>query len=255
MRSIPYHSPEWALFLAECSRLAYDQFHQNGLFTVPKGFNIVKEFKAKSFHHLEWFGFILESDDAIIIAFRGTSTDLDWVSDAEIYQHPFQHCKSKPFVHSGFLSVYESARDEILETLKSLPKEKALFITGHSLGGALAVLNAFDIGSNQLHDHFYMYNYGAPRVGDEQFVEEYKKVCPASIRYVNLLDAVPFLPTTKLYGPISKKTWYYRHVPKAIHFIRREGSIVKNHSIDTYIETIEKEVSDKRDNTNEIIIY
>ncbi|WP_078379280.1 lipase family protein [Sutcliffiella halmapala] len=231
-------SKDWAIFLAECCQLAYDQFLQNGIFSVPYGFELIKEFKGKSFHSIEWFGFILESEDAIVVSFRGTQTDPNWISDAEIFQEPFPYCSSSPLVHTGFLSIYESLRNEVLDGLVQLDRDKILFITGHSLGGGIAALHALDCALNSEFSSIYMYSYAAPRVGDESFANIYDLHVPASIRFVNLADVVPLIPPTKVTGPISKKTWHYKHTSTASHFLLRKGSIVKNHSIETYIEAM-----------------
>jgi triacylglycerol lipase len=231
-------SNDWAVFLAECCQLAYDQYHQNGIFSIPTGFELVKEFKGVSFHSLEWFCFILESEDAVIVSFRGTQTDPDWIADAEIFQKAFPYCNSKPLVHGGFLSVYESMREGLFETLNQLSPSKTLFVTGHSLGGAIAALFSLDCALNTSFSSLYMYSYGAPRVGDEAFAKEYNEHVPASIRFVNLADLVTFVPPAKVVAPISKKTWYYKHTQTPSRFILREGSIVKNHSIETYIKAM-----------------
>ncbi|MGD7054464.1 lipase family protein [Sutcliffiella horikoshii] len=234
-------SKDWAVFLAECCQLAYDQYHQNGIFSIPEGFNLVKEFKGVSFHSLEWFGFILESEDAIIVSFRGTQTDPDWISDAEIFQQPFPYCDSgnQLLVHGGFLSVYESMREELLTCFQQeLSASKTLFITGHSLGGALAALFSLDCAVNTNFSSLYMYSFGAPRVGNEAFANLYNEYVPGSIRFVNLADLVPFVPPTKVVAPISKRTWHYKHTMTPSRFLLTEGSIIKNHSIETYIKAM-----------------
>ncbi|CAG9623668.1 lipase family protein [Sutcliffiella rhizosphaerae] len=235
-------SKDWAIFLAECCQLAYDQFLQNGVFFPPEGFELIKEFKGVSFYSHEWFGFILESDEAIVVSFRGTQTDLDWISDADIFQTPFPYCPSKPLVHSGFLSIYQSMREELFHCLQALPSNKMLFVTGHSLGGALATLLALDNALNATFTSICMYNYGSPRVGNDDFAKIYNKSVPTSIRFVNLADLVPFVPPTKVVGPVSKKTWYYHHIGHQSLFILREGSIVKNHSIETYMKAMSEKL-------------
>lgn len=50
--------------------------------------------------------------------------------------------------HRGFTDIYASARDAILSLLGTLSPEKTLYVTGHSLGGALATLCALDVAAN-----------------------------------------------------------------------------------------------------------
>ncbi|MCM3619606.1 lipase family protein [Sutcliffiella horikoshii] len=235
-------SKEWAIFLAECCQLAYDQYLQNGIFSIPSGFELVKEFKGVTFHILEWFGFVLESEDAIIVSFRGTQTDPDWIADAEISQKPFPFCHSKPLVHSGFLSVYESIRGELFSILDQVDTSKTIFITGHSLGGALATLFSLDCALNSKCESVIMYSFGAPRVGDEAFAKLYNETVPASIRFVNLADLVPFVPPTKVVAPITKRTWHYKHTQTPSRFLLTQGSIINNHSIETYIKAMKEKL-------------
>ncbi|HWO98691.1 MAG TPA: lipase family protein [Bacillus sp. (in: firmicutes)] len=228
---------ETALFLAQCSQLAYKQAEQNGFFMVPESFQLVHSFKARSFHVEEWFGFIIESPLAIVVAFRGTQSDTDWISDLRYGQVPYPYVKNAGKVHSGFMDVYKSCRGELMNVLKNLSPSKPIFITGHSLGGALATLHALDTAVNLEGDRsIVMVNFGSPRVGDPDFVYQYKQYLPYSIRYVNSVDLVPFVPLRKIYSPIHKTHFVYRHVPQGILFYSPQHSIEANHSIQTYID-------------------
>ncbi len=75
----------------------------------------------------EWFGFILESDEAIVIAFEELNLEADWIADARIRQRPYPYNQQAGLVHEGFLAVYESCRDEIFETYQSLHPQAALY--------------------------------------------------------------------------------------------------------------------------------
>lgn len=240
MNPQPFFHKQLALFLIDMCRLTYVQYKQDGPFPLPKGFKLVKSFKAVSFHSVEWFGFILESDEAVVIAFRGTQSDPDWISDAQVYQRSFPYVPKSGLVHDGFLSIYESCRDSILKTYQSLPKHKTLYITGHSLGGALATLHAIDMAANSPFKQVVMYNYGSPRVGDTTFKRVYRSLVPYSIRFVNTDDLVPKLPPAIIQAPITKRVIYYNHVPSPIKFTIQTESISGNHSLDTYQKGIEE---------------
>jgi triacylglycerol lipase len=92
-----------AIFLAECCLQTYNQFLDKGPFHVPDGYTLVKGFKAKAFGVREWFGFVLESDDSIIVAFRGTQTDPDWLADSEIFSNVALSCQVKFLFMQDFL--------------------------------------------------------------------------------------------------------------------------------------------------------
>lgn len=54
----------------------------------------------------------------------------------------------QPWVHTGFLTAYDSLRPAVLALLATLlegeEQQWHIFLTGHSLGGALATLCAWD---------------------------------------------------------------------------------------------------------------
>ncbi|GJP43027.1 hypothetical protein CLOM_g2533 [Closterium sp. NIES-68] len=81
-----------------------------------------------------------------------------------------------------------------------------VYLTGHSLGGALSTLFAYELSqSNLVRDrniHLTMYNYGSPRVGNAAFVARFNAHVADSWRIVNRSDIIPTVP--KLMG--------YRHV-------------------------------------------
>jgi len=233
-----YFHKELALFLIDLCRLTYVQYKTNGQFHIPKGFQLIKPFKARSLHSREWFGFILESPDSILIAFRGTQSDPDWVSDAQVYQRSYPYAPDSGLVHDGFLSIYESCRDEIMKVYETIPSYKKLYITGHSLGGALATLHALDATVNTDFTQVVMYNYGSPRVGDTTFKRVFRSLVPMSVRFVNFYDLVPKLPPPTIRSFLLKTTIYYNHVPAPMKFAIQKESVRENHSLDTYEEGV-----------------
>jgi triacylglycerol lipase len=114
--------------------------------------------------------FIGHSGSAIVMAFRGTTNIRDWMTDAKIAFVDVPHGK----VHSGFNSALDSVWAEVLETLKQTQiYAQSLWITGHSLGRALAALAAAARLSLDEHKPINgIYTFGQPRVGDRQFSRE-----------------------------------------------------------------------------------
>lgn len=229
--SVSFHK-DTAILLATCCELTYEQYNQNGIFTIPKGFRYVQGFQATAIQETEWFGFILESDDQIIVAFRGTQSDRDWIADSIVQQKPYPFTANSGNVHSGFLSIYESCRDTIMDTLVSLSSSKALFVTGHSLGGALATLHILDARVNTSFSHYALYSFGSPKVGDIAFRNYYKIQVANSFRFVNLFDVVPLLPPRKV--QFEENEWEYSHTHRSMTFTKNMHSFIKNHHITTY---------------------
>jgi hypothetical protein len=72
-----------------------------------------------------------------------------------------------------------------------------VWITGHSLGGAMASVSAFDLVWNTTlfsHKSPLVYTFGQPRTGDTAYARIYDKFVPNTFRVVNDDDPVPHLP-------------------------------------------------------------
>ena len=115
---------------------------------------------------------ITENDDCIVIAFRGTRDLRNWITDCEIQKRKAESGKAETGwgrVHRGFLEAIDAVLPAIVTRLKSKASSpKPVIVTGHSLGGALAVLCAFFLEHSDLPVHS-VYTFGQPRVGDALF--------------------------------------------------------------------------------------
>ncbi|BBH22205.1 lipase [Paenibacillus baekrokdamisoli] len=232
-----------AIFLAAVCGQTYNQFASlQQSFLVPYGYQVVGSFQASAFSINEQpFGFVIESERAAILAFRGTSTATDWVTDMMAQQITFTPVKNSGLTHRGFTEIYMSARDRVFKLLDKLPNNKPLFITGHSLGGALAILATLDITVNRNFNQIITYTYGSPRVGDPAFVQYYNASVPTSIRVQNEYDIVPHLPPLVFKAPKTDKTFYYMHVKAEEKRSFRNGSIGGNHIISSYFADLARE--------------
>lgn len=87
----------------------------------------------------------------------------------KIYYPLCSGCK----VHRGFFASYSSVSKTILRDvakLKSQYPESKLVTTGHSLGGALAILCAAEL-MHTFGKVDYVYTFGQPRVGNKKFAD------------------------------------------------------------------------------------
>lgn len=234
-----------ALFLAAVCGQTYVQYtnkEEEGLFLVPQTYRLVGGFTASAYdNRREPFGFVLESDCCIVLAFRGTGSAVEWVSDFIAQQIPYRPVKGAGQTHKGFTDIYMSARDEVMALLSELSPEKTLFITGHSLGGALATLAAMDLSVNTLWSSPVVYTFAAPRVGDPKFAKTYNYVVPTHFRFQNEFDVVPHLPPILYTSPRTKKTYYYLHVKGEVMRAFRMGTVAGNHALPSYFADLEKE--------------
>ena len=224
-----------ALELALLSLVAYEQRLQciNGdTITVPEGFKLEEviyqqvdtstDSGCKDDPQIIPIAFIATKDDNIYLSFRGTASTSDALADAQIEQEPFSFFKIAPAtnakVHQGFNKLYMEIREPIFEKIEALsremqddvPKFNTLFITGHSLGAALAVLAVPDLteGIEEL-PLVVMYNFAGPSVGNPDFVDLYLQSVSASWRVVNTNDVIPKLPPTTL----DCDNFRYEHAP------------------------------------------
>jgi len=231
-----------AIFLAAVCSQTYAHFNNpNGKFVIPKSYELVTDIRARSLTGAaEKFGFILQSDSHVIVAFRGTSTTTDWISDAMASQAKFKCVNHSGYSHRGFSKIYYSARETVLSAISGLSADKSLFVTGHSLGGALATLCALDVAANSFYDHPVVYTFASPRVGDPTFAKEYGKRVNDSFRVHNRFDVVTHLPPPSYKPPRREKTFTYEHVSKAETLSFHNGSVPGNHVIGSYYEVLAK---------------
>ncbi|WP_240688019.1 lipase family protein [Pseudalkalibacillus hwajinpoensis] len=234
---MPKYNKKLALRLLYISQLTSYQYIHDGKVPsalLPKGFRWVKGFKAnplKNDKQKECFGFILQSDNSVVISFRGTKSCADWMADSEVAQLPFHG----GYVHRGFLDIYNSCSTEIFKEYDKLTSpNKTLYVTGHSLGAGLATLHAVDAEIQKSFENIVLYNYASPRVGDMQFASIYKSHIKNSMRFVNKHDEIPKLPGKNTHRP--PHTWEYEHVEPHITFKLRNHhyDLSFNHSFLAY---------------------
>ncbi|AHV97924.1 lipase family protein [Paenibacillus sp. 7124] len=231
-----------AIFLAAVCGQTYTQFsNADGSFVVPLNYSVSHIIQAKSINN-EWerFGFIIESPQEIIIAFRGTSSTSDWISDIIASQKRFKYIKQDCLTHRGFTDIYSSARDELIAALTRLSTDKTLYITGHSLGAALATLCATDIAVNTAYRSPNLYTYGSPRVGDPAFSKAFTEYVRNSCRIANLYDLVTYTPPTIYKLPKREKKYYYSHVQTFSSLSFQNGGIGPNHVIGSYFAALSR---------------
>ena len=103
-----------------------------------------------------------------VLAFRGTESNLkDIKADIKAKLVPAQVGKKQIEVHSGYLNQFQSIQGDIETALKKIKlKNYQLFITGHSLGGALAITATRFLASDTTGA---CYTFGSPPVGTVDF--------------------------------------------------------------------------------------
>lgn len=189
------YSDRMAWILASMAHLAYDHFEDGGdalkLFIAKLeggGFKLIKTFTSKE---TDTQAFLAESDDGYaVLAFRGT--EVSKRQDMKIDIEAMKVSVLDGRVHAGFRIAYESVAEEIEASVLKL-KDLPLYITGHSLGAALATVATQRLEHNPRIREIIAacYTFGSPRVGDSHYDIEFKSPI---YRVVNTTDIVTIIP-------------------------------------------------------------
>lgn len=145
-------------------------------------------------------GFLGVCDTHAVLAFRGTDpiTLPNWVTDAVVKLVVREEYVGR--VHHGFSAALKRTWGKICPLVDAVG-DRPLFITGHSLGGALAVLSACRL-ARAGRPPVATYTFGAPRVGDPDFCAGYDL---PTYRVVNRLDLIPEIPVASVRKLLPEK--------------------------------------------------
>lgn len=225
-----------------------------------------------------WMGYVAVSDDDesrrigrrdIVVAWRGTVAPTEWLEDIQGKLEPIGDGDVK--VEHGFLSIYKSksastrynkssASEQVMEEVIRLVnlysqrgEEVSLTITGHSLGGALALLNAYDAASSLPGLPICVITFGAPRVGNTAFKDRLQQMQVKTLRVFTKQDLVPRVPgimfnegLQKFEEITGKLEWVYTHVGVELKLDTQASPYLKHgfnppgvHSLETYLHLVD----------------
>jgi hypothetical protein len=147
------------------------------------------------------------SNTAVIVAFRGTLsprtkdvTDetivADWLNDANARLTIDSQLGA---IHHGFADSIAALWPQLVPKLEELRQQgkissqSTLYVTGHSKGGALAVIAAARLKLSGM-PVTAVYTFAAARAGGSAFADVYLQQKIPTLRYENQDDIVPHLP-------------------------------------------------------------
>jgi len=190
-------------YLCQCSLAAYGG---DGNYAQSLGLgDSMRAFQCEAFH-----GFVAAQQNMVIVAFRGTVSIGNFLTDAEASL--VRHGLFPGLVHYGFCRAAEAVYPAVRTLLSIFSRESRIWVTGHSLGGAMASLVAQRLAMDG-YPIRAVYTFGSPRAGDRHFRDAYRL---PNYRFVNDNDLVPHLPLR----------WCYRHVGQ-LKLLTRDGELLE----------------------------
>ena len=211
------YSDRTAWLMSEMSKFAYVRFEDDSIEykkledgIEEASFNLVDTFNENG---TQAFLAMRETNEMAILAFRGTEIarlnleaiiDIFTDLDARFYEE-----ENGTKIHKGFNRSFENVKEKISESLKKIGNIP-VYITGHSLGGALALVATHSFNADNI---AACYTFGSPKVGNDEFDDMIKVPI---YRVVNDVDLVPFLPFT----PILWALAIYKKARPLVKFIK-----------------------------------
>lgn len=176
--------------------------------------------------------FLFRKDNNIVLSFRGTQQFDDWKTNLKIRLRAFtvgadqESVRPVGRLHRGFLEAWQSVEKQVMYWVDewNAPTQAAveagttdiqLWVTGHSLGGALAAVATVALEARGYSVNG-LYTFGQPRVADWQLVNYMNgRMGDRIFRYVNNNDIVPMIPPqiipwvpTRVYGHMGQFRYF-----------------------------------------------
>jgi lipase (class 3) len=197
-KPIPEFKLENARAMMWLSQLAYETAHERKVTDILELWTLKKrEFLSNDPHsglppHSACV-VVAEGRGAMFVTFAGSDPGkgIDWVTD-------FEAVPSPTGLHSGFDAavgtVWPKVEAAIVNRLKP---DEPVFFTGHSLGGALAILAAARAAQLQSPPKIVVDTFGSPRNGGVEFFRDYTpRLGDTTFRLIHGSDIVPTVPPT-----------------------------------------------------------
>lgn len=202
-------------------------------------------------------GFVVTIGTDIFVVWRGSESPTDFLKDASVLKvKAFGDCK----VHSGFYSCLTAVQDRLGKHLKEAIQEiggisevSRVYVSGHSLGGALATLSAVQISTlyPSLSPRLKVITIGSPRVGNRAFKTLFNKQVSEHIRVVHDNDIVTRVPKLNYFhvGTQLKLSDNGQVMTNNLNALKHLIRVIKanltansfqDHRVDNYLSALEK---------------
>lgn len=200
-----------ALILAQASLAAYEPIADIPVRARAWGFE-----GCQTIDEDDTQGYVCWDRECVVVAFRGSTTPRDWLGNMNVRSVE----RDYGAVHEGFCQAYECASKVLESALQAAgAQDKLVWLTGHSLGGAVSLLAAAELFTEQIPAG--LYTFGQPKAVvesaaqtlTERFGDRYR-------RFVNGGDIVTRIP------------WGYTSAGRLVHLGQGGDSVPKAASAD-----------------------
>lgn len=237
---------EQSAFFAKLSNIAYKFPDQACILFANLGYTSTYYESADS------NVYVIEDENDVIIVCRGTEPNKwsDISADLSINLVPSRGGVGK--VHVGFRTYTDKIWSFVKSHVDTHNGAKLLWLTGHSLGAAMATLLArrFTL-SSKLNMPQALFTYGSPRVGNRTYINAFNKLV-VHHRWVNAGDIVTKVPISPWYYHCGTRHWIsapktqVQHTPKLKKIIlsvfnwlfNKPKQNIKDHSSELYVERL-----------------
>ena len=205
------YDPDLSMKMLLLSAVAYDPYHpqeclDNSLPSANFQIQAVVTKKCDFFDN-ECSGYVAVSHElaVIVVAFRGSENFgqafIQFVKALAVPKIKFLDGEVQSYWKRGFEELWQSMKAEVKALVSDNPSYQ-LWVTGHSLGGAMASLASAWLSYNNFaaRKNIISYTFGMPRVGNYDYAYHHDKLVNNSWRVVNYDDAVPHFPPV---APVS----------------------------------------------------
>uniref|UniRef100_A0AC35FN65 Fungal lipase-like domain-containing protein n=1 Tax=Panagrolaimus sp. PS1159 TaxID=55785 RepID=A0AC35FN65_9BILA len=168
------------------------------------------------------------SAKAIIMSFRGTHGhgELGQEFIDTLTQAPIDFIaggKVNPFFSNAFNKLWNTGMKDAFLSYKNRHIDYSLWITGHSLGAAMAAI----AGGTIIKLGYFapektsLYTFGEPRVGNKDYAAAMDSLLPIVYRVIHHHDMVPHLPLKGMLGYFHHKSevWYNNDMKRGDPYI------------------------------------
>ncbi|KAI9029627.1 Lipadyou-2 [Phycomyces nitens] len=160
-------------------------------------------------------GYIARNDRSKVInlVFRGTSSIPNFIDDFDFSAQDYPPVTGTK-IHTGFYKTYLEVQKHVLSVMmKEITAHPRyhVVVSGHSLGGALAIIGALDLFQHDSRfnaKNLSIKTYGGPRVGNPAFAYYVTGTGISLERIVNKHDIVPHVPP-QFFGFLHPGTEYW----------------------------------------------